>query len=139
MKREIMTLLVMSVVAMACTYTDLATVVPDSQMSIAVANGTSIEVGLVVNGLHIRTIPPLTNLEVQAAQLPALPWHVDLTTASGRSLVALDVRSGDVQRFANGSGGVGRRVDLSCGRLDVYSGPPMLGPMPGPGVPGDCD
>ena len=30
------------------------------------------------------------------------------------------------------------RVDLSCGRLDIWSGPPLLGPPPGPGTPGDC-
>lgn len=31
------------------------------------------------------------------------------------------------------------RVDLSCGRLDMWSGPPLLGPFPGPGTPSDCN
>ena len=35
--------------------------------------------------------------------------------------------------------GSGARVDLSCGRLDVWVGPPMHGPFPAPGRPGDCD
>ncbi len=34
---------------------------------------------------------------------------------------------------------MGARVDLSCGRIDIWSGTPMMGPAPGPGVPGDCD
>jgi hypothetical protein len=108
-------------------------------MSIGIANGTSIEVELVVNGSHIRMIPPLTNIEVRAAELPALPWQSGVTTKAGRTLVTLEVRSGAVHVTSNGSSGVGARVDLSCGRLDVYSGPPMAGPMPGPGTPGDCD
>jgi hypothetical protein len=108
-------------------------------MSIGIANHTTIAVNLVVNGSHIETVPPSTDLEVPAADLPALPWQADLTTVSGRTLVSLAVRSGNVHRTANGTYGVGHRVDLSCGRLDIWSGPPMIGPMPGPGTPGDCD
>jgi hypothetical protein len=127
------------VAAVGCSATD-PTVVPNSQMSIGVTNGTSIEVELVVNGAPIRTIPPNSGpAEAQAGDLPPLPWHAVVTTVAGRTLVALDVNSGDVHRSAGNWTGVGHRVDLSCGRLDVYSGPPMLGPMPGPGIPGDCD
>ena len=136
MKVALVTLAIASLVLAGCGD---ATVVPDAQMSIGVANGTSIPVTLVVNGSPIKVIPPTTNIEVPAAQLPALPWQAHLTTAAGRTLVSLGINSGDVHRTSNGSDGVGHRVDLSCGRLDVYSGPPMLGPMPGPGVPGDCD
>jgi hypothetical protein len=35
--------------------------------------------------------------------------------------------------------GAGARADLSCGRLDVWVGAPMLGPAPDGGVPGDCE
>lgn len=127
------------VAAMGCNATD-PTLVPDSQMSIGVVNSTSIEVELVVNGAPIRAISPHSApIEAQADHLPPLPWRAVLTTAAGRALVTLDVKSGDVHRSAGNWAGVGRRVDLSCGRLDVYSGPPMMGPMPGPGVPGDCD
>ena len=138
MKRAIMSLIVMAVFAAACSTVD-ATIVPDSHMSIGISNGTSIQVELVVNSSHVRTIPPLTNIEVRVAELPALPWQAGVTTTAGRMLVTLEVRSGAVHVTSNGSSGVGARVDLSCGRLDIYSGPPMLGPMPGPGVPGDCD
>ena len=31
-----------------------------------------------------------------------------------------------------------RTRNLSCGRLDIWSGPPLSGPPPGPGKPGDC-
>jgi len=55
----------------------------------------------------------------------------------------MTVHPGDVWATTgpNGEGrekGDGVRVDLSCGRLDVWSGPPMIGPAPGTGSPGDC-
>ncbi len=137
MKSEVMTLIVVALVAVACATAgaDLS----DSAMSIGIANGTSIEVELVVNGSPIRTIPPLTNITVRAAELPVLPWQAGVTTMAGRTLVTLEVRSGAAHVTSNGSSGIGARVDLSCGRLDIYSGPPMLGPMPQSGTPGDCD
>jgi hypothetical protein len=126
-----------AVSATACSNRD---VVPDALMSIGVANGTSIPVRIVVNGVEIRTVEPLAlQMEIPASALPPLPWQVEATTMGGRTLVALLVRSGDVHVTANGRSGVGQRVDLSCGRLDIWSGPPMSGPMPGPGLPGDCD
>ena len=59
-------------------------------------------------------------------------------------LVELTVRPGDVWQQRNPDGsttaqGAGARVDLSCGRIDITSGVFMSGPVPGPGVPGDCD
>ena len=130
--------LVCAALLAACAVSD-RTVVPDSQMSLEVANGTTIEVTLVVTGIEIRRIPANTSIEVTATDLPALPWSAEVLSPSGRALVALVVRSGDVHVSANGRGGVAERVDLSCGRIDIWSGPPMAGPMPGPGVPGDCD
>ena len=41
---------------------------------------------------------------------------------------------------ANSEQGVAKRLDLSCGRLDVYAGPPLLGPGPPSSFPPhDCD
>jgi len=50
----------------------------------------------------------------------------------------MTVRPGDVWETAGQMKGDAVRVDLSCGRLDIWSGPPLLGPAPGPGKPGDC-
>jgi hypothetical protein len=123
--------------ATACSKPD---VVPDGMMSIGVANGTTVPIHIVVNDLEIEVVAPLALAhEIPASALPPLPWQVQAKTSTGRTLLALMVRSGDVHVSATGSGGVGVRVDLSCGRLDLWSGPPMAGPMPGPGVPGDCD
>lgn len=113
-------------------------------MSLAISNETSIPVVLVVNGTLIETIDPQSSDAIPASRLPALAWTVQVQTISGRRLVGLTVREGDVQErhASDGTGssrGDGARVDLSCGRIDVWSGPPLLGPMPGPGVPGDCD
>jgi hypothetical protein len=119
-------------------------VVPAASMSLGVSNETSIPVAVVVNGTLIETIDPHTSDAIPASRLPGLAWIVQVQTVSGRRLVGLTVHEGDVQEqhASDGSGsarGDGARVDLSCGRIDVWSGPPLLGPMPGPGVPGDCD
>lgn len=103
------------------------------------SNGTTLEVTLVVNGQPVAVVAPGTAGGLTASQLPPLPWSVEARTASGRVLIAFDVDSGDVVRVGNQLRGAGGRVDLSCGRLDVWSGPPMLGPVPGPGESGDCE
>jgi hypothetical protein len=78
-----------------------------------------------------------------ATSLPALPWAIEARSPSGRVLTSLTVNSGDVWQVTFPDGSVGSkgdaaRVDLSCGRLDIWSGPPLAGPAPGPGSPGDC-
>lgn len=119
-------------------------IVPADQMQLSVANGTSIDVVLVVNGLRIRTIDRFARIDVPASDLPALPWAAEVHLPGGRTLVATTVHAGDVWSTAVPAGGteqrgVGARVDLSCGRIDLYSGPVMLGPAPGSGAPGDCE
>jgi hypothetical protein len=54
------------------------------------------------------------------------------TSPSGRVLASMTVHPGDVGNMTgpNGQGearGDGVRVDLSCGRLDIWAGPPMTG------------
>jgi hypothetical protein len=104
-----------------------------------VSNGTTLLVTLVVNGSAQRAVPPGSEVRVPAAELPPLPWSIEARMESGRVLASLTVRAGDVASGPGWSKGDGVRVDLSCGRLDVWSGPPLLGPMNGPGAPGDCD
>lgn len=111
---------------------------------LSISNGTTLDVTLVVNGRAIDTVPPGAQRDpLPAALLPTLPWLVEARSPSGRVLSSMTVRQGDVSRTSDGNGGVllrghAVRVDLSCGRLDLWSGPPMAGPMPGPGTPGDC-
>ncbi len=52
-----------------------------------------------------------------------------MTTDAGYVLVDVAVER---------SGPYGWRTDLSCGRVDVWSIVPILGPMWVPGTPGDC-
>jgi hypothetical protein len=119
-------------------------VLPPDSMSLSINNGTTLTLSLVVNGTPVASLEPATCLGcgpdggVPASLLPPLPWHAEALTSSGRVLSSLDVRAGDVIYMSGGSKGVGSRVDLSCGRLDIWSGPPIDGPSPGAGTPGDC-
>jgi hypothetical protein len=113
----------------------------DDQMSLEVDNATTLQVDLFVNGGRIVTIPSQMDLIEPAQVLPHLPWSAEVRSPGGRVLVSLVVRSGDVWRNMDGTEvlkGDGARVDLSCGRIDIVSGPPLLGPAPGPGNPDDC-
>jgi hypothetical protein len=119
-------------------------VTPPERMRLEVSNGTTIPVMLTVNGAPGRPIPAGQRADLGLADLGPLPWVAQVRTGSGRVLVEATIRAGDVwsQQNADGSGeskGDGARVDLSCGRIDIWSGTPMMGPAPGPGEPGDCD
>jgi len=109
-----------------------------------VDNQTTLAITLAVNGVVVRTIQAHKQEAVLVSDLPPQPWLVEARTPSGRILSSMSVRPGDVweTRAPDGSTqmkGDAVRVDLSCGRLDMWSGPPVLGPAPGPGRPGDCD
>lgn len=110
-----------------------------SPTELSYSNQTSIPVDLVVNGTKIATIAAGRDGKVPLSVLPPLPWNATAQTARGRTLASLIVRPGDVVKDGNGQRGVGIRADLSCGRLEIWSGPPLSGPAPGPGTPGDCD
>lgn len=102
-------------------------------------NSTTKVLMLFVNGASVKELQPGTQVEIEASALPPLPWDAEVRLPSGRPLVKLTVRSGDVIEASGFQKGDGARVDLSCGRIDLWSGPPLLGPAPGPGTPGDCD
>jgi hypothetical protein len=116
-----------------------ASCAPAAPAGLAVANGTTLEVALVVNGTTAVVVPAGRLVELPPDRLPALPWLVQARTKTGRQLLEFEIRAGDVVVAGSSSRSIGRRVDLSCGRLDVYSGAPMGGPPPGEGVLGDCD
>jgi len=111
---------------------------------LVVSNQTTLLVALAVNGTVVRSVAPHTQVTVQPTDLPGLPWAVEARTSSGRVLSSMTVRAGDVwETHTPDGGGQAKgdaiRVDLSCGRLDMWSGPPLAGPPQGPGKPGDCD
>ncbi len=119
-------------------------VTPPEQMRLEVSNGTTIPVELTVNGGPGRPVAAGERVDLGLIDLGPLPWAAQVRTGSGRVLVELTVNEGDVwgQQNADGSGeakGNGARVGLSCGRIDIWSGQQMGGPVPGPGAPGDCD
>jgi hypothetical protein len=113
-------------------------------MSLNISNGTTLTVTLVVNGTVVATaVPGVAVAPIPASALPPLPWIVEARSPSGRVLTSMTVKAGDVWRSVLPDGSVedqsdGARVDLSCGRLDIWSGEPMIGPAPGSGSPGDC-
>ncbi len=137
------------VVALAGCSASVGTAPPGNELTtgIGIANGTALAVTLVVNGTTIRTFPPESGTGsdgIPAGDLPALPWMVEARSSSGRILVSMTVNAGDVSQTTSPDGtvtqrGDGVRADLSCGRLEVWSGSPMMGPPPAPGTPGDCE
>jgi hypothetical protein len=114
-----------------------------SQNPLEVSNGTTVPITVVVDGEVVAVVAPLTTASIPASELPPLPWTISARTPSGRELGTMGLAAGDVAQTTGPDGqssmrGAGLRVDLSCGRLDIWVGPPMVGPMPGPGNPGDC-
>jgi hypothetical protein len=103
---------------------------------LSVNNGTTIVVSLLINGVVVASVPPGVQLDPVGGPLPSRPWFVETRAPSGRVLSTLSISATDpIDR----NDGKAIRVDLSCGRLDVWSGPPMLGPVFVPGPSGDCE
>ncbi len=131
------------VLVLGCTPTVVPPGSPPTN-DLEAANGTAIAVTLVVNGTALRVVPPGAAVAIPVSELPLLPWTVEARSPRGRVLTSMTVRPGDVRETTTPSGvreyySAAVRVDLSCGRFDVWSGMPMLGPLPGPGRPGDCE
>ena len=100
--------------------------VPD----LGIDNATTLPVTVVVNGVVVGTIAAGATERIGGKKLPTLPWSVDAMSPTGRVLLHLDVPVGSVWSTTNPDGsfteqGAGNRVDLSCGRLDIYAGPPL--------------
>ena len=102
---------------------------------LSVSNETSIAVDLLVNGAVVATVAPGAEIDVPTSELPARPWAIETRSPSGRVLSSLSVATSD---YYDRLSGMAVRADLSCGRIDVWLGPPMLGPAFVPGPSGDC-
>lgn len=113
-----------------------------TRIGLFVSNGTPLTLTIVVNGTLVATSAPGDPPQVPASALPALPWSVTATTASGRVLVTMNVSEADAAQSASGGHAIPMgRVDLSCGRLTLWAGDsPPSGPFPPSpaGSPGDC-
>lgn len=107
-----------------------------TQPAISVANGTTVPVAIAVNGTVVETVPVGTTEDPIHATLPARPWTVEARSPSGRVLATMTVSAND---FISSTSGKAVREDHACGRLDVWSGPPLLGPMFSPDPSKPCD
>jgi hypothetical protein len=110
---------------------------------LGISNGTKLTVTLVVNGQVVGVFRPGEGASPLAIPLPQLPWAAEARTSTGRLLTSFQVAPGQVFRTTMPDGSIltsggGARLDLSCGRLDVWAGEQPGGPAPGPGHPGDC-
>ena len=112
--------------------------VADADMSLTANNQSDRALELYVNDIKITDVAAKSSPTIKAPDLPPLPWNAELRLTTGRTLLRLPVASGSVVRTANGSNSPGIRVDLSCGRIELFAIYPLLGPAPGPGRPGDC-
>ncbi|HXU84991.1 MAG TPA: hypothetical protein VN773_04240 [Verrucomicrobiae bacterium] len=131
-------------VGAACGPIGPTSAVVQADYTLHVVNGTTLALAIVVNGQPVAVSAAKDAKDIPVAALPPLPWTVEARSVSGRVVLTLTVEPGSVVDVRNADGtsshrAPGARADLSCGRLDMYPGnTPMLGPMPGPGVPGDC-
>jgi hypothetical protein len=109
-----------------------------------VSNGTSLTVVLLINQIEAEPLAPGDLTTIDPVPLDDPPWIVVARTSGGRELLRFTASpeqvwhtEGDYPLMSTGTGG---RADLSCGRLDVWTGARPMGPAPGPSFPaGDCD
>jgi hypothetical protein len=104
--------------------------------TVSVANGTTIPVAIALNGTMVGTVPAGTTEDPIPATLPARPWTIEARSPSGRVLATLTLSAQD---YISNNSGKAVREDLACGRLDLWSGPPLLGPMFSPDLSNPCD
>jgi hypothetical protein len=111
-------------------------------------NGTTIDVAIVVNNVEIGRLAPGESIEGVQDRAGSLPWLVQLrTTESGRAVLTMRLEPAELDPAVDANGvsvesGSLTTVDLSCGRLEVWTGDRSAvgaGPPPGAGRPGDCE
>jgi hypothetical protein len=90
---------------------------------------------LVVNGQVVATVAPGAEVDVPTSGLGSRPWAIETRSPSGQVLSSLNVAP---DAHYDSLTGLAVRADLSCGRLDVWLGPPLLGGTFIPGPSGDC-
>jgi len=116
---------------------------PDERYDVWVSNQTPLQLRLVVNGSAVQDIPGSEQIRVPASTIGPLPWDLTVEAINGTPMLAFRVEASSVGGTASPSGpfgvrGVGSRIDLACGRVDAWVGPPLLGPMRPESAP-PCD
>ncbi len=146
MGRMTIIILILSLSVVACSAVGNGMSAGPFYPYLGATNATAKELTLVVNSTIQTTIAPQSGVEIPVTELPAPPWSAVLLSPSGQQLLSLDVPAADVWRARPTGEGQEIRsdaafIELSCGRLDLFYGPPAMGPAPtGPvGQPGDCD
>jgi hypothetical protein len=126
----------------------LPTLAPaDERPRLGVANGTTLDVTLWVNGVPVARFPAGgPTPEIDMSLMRPLPWLVEARSPTGRLLTSMRVEPGQVWSTTRPDGGreasgAMGRVDLSCGRLTIWAGdfqPSGPAPRQPAGQPGDC-
>jgi hypothetical protein len=115
---------------------------PDARFDLHVDNGTTVQISVVLDGREASQVAPRTTTVVSLRNEPIGDVTIEARIPNGRPVItfAIDPRvlgAAPVGSVTNVTGAA-HRVDLSCGRLDIWLLTPPLGPAPGPGTPGDC-
>ena len=107
---------------------------PPTTHAVQINNGTDLMISVKVNGSEVASVNPRTNVAVAQDDLPPTPWTVTAHTPS-HEVISFTVPSltGVGNNF-----GYGQALTMSCGRLDVFVGPPLLGPAFVSPQPSDC-
>ena len=137
--RRLLGLTTAMVVALAACGGQSATASPSRTFvpSAGLPNGSTIPIAIAVNGTVLVTVPAKTTLGLSEASLPARPWTVEVRSPSGRVLSTMTVSTTDQSSAYSGQLA---RVDLPCGRIDVWTGGMQpLGPAFSPDMSKSCD
>jgi hypothetical protein len=133
-------LLLWSVTLAAASTAGCAATADTVPLRLSISNQTTMPITLRVNDVELIFPPGSHRDPITPSSLPSPPWRVEAVTPSGRQLAVLDLQPGDIVIAPNGSSGEAVRVDLSCGRFEMWAGPPLLGPGPPASFPAnDCE
>ncbi len=103
----------LALVIAACTSVRSPT---PGQPHLGLSNATTMRVSLVVNGVGAGAYPPGASVGLKPAELPPLPWHVEVRTGEGRVLASIDVPADDPYMTAQPEGETTAGAIVSLGR-----------------------
>jgi hypothetical protein len=108
-----------------------------------VANTMTLTLSMTVNGRDAGSAAAMASTVVDAREFGQAPWTIVARTSSGRELLTLELAANSAYYttgdYPHSAFGPFSRLDLSCGRLDLWVGSPAAGPMPTGSFPAhDC-
>lgn len=114
---------------------------PLPAFDVGIANDTTLELTLHVNGASVGIFEPgtISTVLVRAAY----PWIVEVKNPNGRVLTTMTIREGDINPPSQPGGdqhsAVSSFVALPCGQVAIYGGDVRpVPPSPLPGRPSTC-